>query len=62
VNHSQWFGAKVGAIMVDEANQTSAYEMWMDFSFSGHRMQRSQVAVQQWKDGRIIRETFYYKG
>lgn len=61
VQNAQWHGARIGSIAVDPANNTSAYEMWMDLSFMGQRMQRTQVAFQVWKDGKIVKETFYYK-
>ena len=61
VANSEWFGARVGNISVDTVNNTSAYEMWMDLAFQGNRMQRTQTAFQTWKDGKIVKETFYYK-
>lgn len=60
VNNATFHGARVGTVIVDGDN--SAYEMWMDIEMGGQRFQRTQFAVQQWKDGRIIKETFYYKG
>lgn len=57
--HAQWHDARVGAVIVD--GDRSAYEMYMDFTFQGQRIQRHQVAVQQWRDGKIVRETFYYQ-
>lgn len=59
VANSEWFGAKLGPVIVD--GNHSCYEMWMDLAFQGHRMQRTQVALQEWKDGKIVKETFYYK-
>ncbi len=61
VNNAQWHDARLDRIAVDEENGTSAYEMYMDLTFMGNRMQRTQVAFQTWKDGQIINETFYYK-
>lgn len=60
VENSEWFGARIGPVIAD--GDTTAYEMWMDLAFQGQRMQRTQWAVQTWKDGRIVREVFYYKG
>jgi hypothetical protein len=57
--NAQWHDAKVGPLIVD--GDHSAYEMYMDFTFLGQRMQRTQVAVQEWRDGQIVKETFYYK-
>jgi len=28
----------------------------------GNRFQHTQVAVQSWKDGKIVKETFFYGG
>lgn len=60
MQNSEWHGAKVGPVLVDGAH--TAYEMWMDVSFQGQRMQRTQVALQTWKNDKIVREVFYYKG
>jgi hypothetical protein len=57
--NAKWFGARVGPVLGD--GEHTAYEMWMDLEFMGNRMQRTQFAVQTWKDGQIIQETFYYK-
>lgn len=59
VENSEWFGVRVGPVLAD--GDTTAYEMWMDLAFQGQRMQRTQWAVQTWKDGRIVRETFHYQ-
>jgi hypothetical protein len=59
-NNAEWHGAKVGRIIVDEDNNTSAYEMWLDMTVGGQRVTHTQTAVQTWKDGQIIDETFYY--
>jgi hypothetical protein len=58
VDNAQWFGVKVGPVIVD--GDHSSYLMWMDFSFQGHRMVREQLALQEWKNGQIVKETFYY--
>ena len=58
VENSEWFGVKVGPVLAD--GDTTAYEMWMDFAIGGQRMTRTQWAVQQWRDGQIVRETFFY--
>ncbi len=60
VANSEWFGARIGPVLGD--GDHTAYEMWMDLAFQGHRMQRTQWAVQTWRDGQIVREVFYYKG
>jgi ketosteroid isomerase-like protein len=58
-DNAQWHGAKLGPVLADGDN--TAYEMWMDLTFMGQRMQRTQVALQTWKDGKIVKEVFYYK-
>lgn len=60
MDNAEWHGARLGPVLVD--GDHSAYEMWMDLSFMGQRMQRTQVALQTWNDrGQIVREVFYYK-
>jgi hypothetical protein len=59
VQNAEFHGVKLGAVIVD--GDHSAYEMWMDFSMGGNRITHTQVAVQTWKDGRIVKEVFYYK-
>ncbi|MEQ1505053.1 MAG: nuclear transport factor 2 family protein [Myxococcota bacterium] len=59
-DNAQWHGAKLGPVLAD--GEFTAYEMWMDLTFMGQRMQRTQFAVQTWKDGKIVKEVFYYKG
>lgn len=58
-SNATWHDAKVGAIAVD--GNTSMYEMFCDFTINGTRMTHWQACIQEWKDGKIIRETFYYK-
>ncbi len=58
--NAKFHGARVDRVIVD--GDHSAYEMWMDFEMGGARMQRTQMAVQTWKNGQIIQETFFYKG
>jgi hypothetical protein len=58
-NNSEWHGVKLGPIVAD--GNTTAYEMWMDFSLAGDRITRTQWAVQEWNDaGQIVKETFFY--
>ena len=58
VDNSKWFGVRVDAVLAD--GNTTAYQMWMDFEMGGQRMARTQFAVQEWKDGKIVKETFHY--
>ncbi len=60
VDNSEWFGVRVDAVIAD--GNTTAYQMWMDFAFQGQRAQRNQWAVQEWADGKIVKETFHYAG
>lgn len=57
--NAQWHDARLGPVLVD--GDHSAYEMYMDFTINGARIQRTQVALAEWKDGQIVKETFYYK-
>jgi hypothetical protein len=59
-DNAQWHGAKVGAVLADGPH--TAYEMWMDFTINGQRRTTTQVALQTWRDGKIVKEVFYYKG
>ncbi|EFA75297.1 hypothetical protein PPL_11373 [Heterostelium album PN500] len=47
--------AKVLKIIVDADN--TGYEMYMDFTYAGNRMQKTQWAFQQWKNNKYL---FYY--
>lgn len=51
--------AKVKTQIVGE--NVDASDWFMDMTFkNGHRAQRDQVSVREWKDGKVIRENFYY--
>ncbi|HEY9176883.1 MAG TPA: nuclear transport factor 2 family protein [Flavipsychrobacter sp.] len=50
-----------GAVTSDEENSVTCAELWMDVTFKdGKRQRLEEVAVQKWKDGKIIEEKFYY--
>ncbi len=53
--------AEVKAVAVDEENGVAMTEWFFDFT---HRdwgdVARHQVAVQRWRDGKIVHERFYY--
>lgn len=50
-----------GPITANEEAQTSMVQSWFDVTFKdGNRFKMEEVAVQQWKDGKIIHERFYY--
>lgn len=64
----QWFGmvkemhaSGCKSITADETNQVSTAETWFDCTFAdGNRRTMEEVAVQQWQDGKIVAEKFYY--
>jgi len=59
VNGVEFHGATVGAVIVD--GDHSAVEWTFDLTpKGGERVQQKQVALQQWKDGKVVRETFYH--
>jgi ketosteroid isomerase-like protein len=52
----------VTAVTSDEENNITTVESAMDVTFQdGNRANMEQVAVQKWKDGKIIHERFYYE-
>ena len=57
----EWHNAEVLSVTSNEETNTSMTEWLFDFTtVGGDRMARKQVAVQQWADGQIISEKFYY--
>lgn len=58
VDNATFHDARIGPVIADGAH--TAYEMYMDVTFGGNRFQRTQWSVQEWKDGQIVRETFFY--
>ncbi len=60
-NIKEWHGSGVGAITANEETGVCCVESWVDCTFqNGHRMKMEEVAVQQWKDDKIVSERFYY--
>ncbi len=58
-NVQEFHGAKVGRVIVE--GDHAAVEWSFDITFKdGNRVQMQQVAVQTWKDGKIVREDFYH--
>ena len=58
-NVQEFHGAKVGRVIVE--GDHAAVEWTFDVTFKGgNRVSMQQVAVQSWKDGKIIREDFYH--
>ena len=59
--HFQGRAAKAATITVTVGGDTSIYENVMDWTdVDGNDIHVEQVAVQQWKGGKIIHERFYY--
>ena len=49
------------AVTSNEAEAVTMVETWMDVTFNDdRRLIRDEVAVQRWKEGRIVDERFYY--
>ena len=58
-NVQEFHGAKVGRVIVD--GDHAAVEWSFDITFKdGNRVEMQQVAVQTWKDGKVVREDFYH--
>ncbi len=56
----EFHGAQVGRKIVN--GDHAAVEWTFDLTFKGgNRVKMQQVAVQNWKDGKIIREDFYHE-
>ncbi len=55
----EFHGAKLNGSAV---NGDVSFSQWdWDFTFKGTgRVQMSQVAVRHWKDGKVVREQFFY--
>jgi ketosteroid isomerase-like protein len=61
VANVEFHGAEVKSVLVD--GNRSAVEWVFDLTpKGGSRIQQRQVAMQTWKDGRIVREDFYFGG
>lgn len=55
----QFHGAELKSVLVGD--NLSMCEWAFDMTYKGgHRIKIQQVAVQKWKDGKIIYEQFYY--
>ena len=56
---AEWHGAKVEYSAIN--GDVSFGQWWMDVTFkNGYRYTNTQVAVRQWKDGKIVHERFFY--
>ncbi len=60
VANTEWHGAQLKGVAVGD--EISMVEWFFDFTNKqyGKRLALNQVAVQRWKDGKIINERFYY--
>ncbi|MEM8800081.1 MAG: nuclear transport factor 2 family protein [Pseudomonadota bacterium] len=59
VDNVTFHGAEVGLVIVDGDN--SAVEWTFDMTpKGGSRITQKQVAVQTWRDGKVVREVFYF--
>lgn len=59
---TEFRGGGVTKSAVNEAAGISFAEMWFDCTFAnGTVMNLTEVAVREWKDGKIVKERFFYK-
>jgi len=58
----EFHGLEVKAIASDEDKGTAFIQSSMDVTFEGtdDKVTMEQVSVQQWKDGQVIHERFFY--
>lgn len=60
---SEFRGADVLGVAVDEENQKTFVEWYFDFTLEGvGDLEFNQVAVQTWENGKIVNEKFYKLG
>ena len=57
----EFHGYNATAIGIDEDKGVALVESWMEFtSTEGKKVRLEQVSVQQWREGKIAHERFYY--
>ena len=57
----QWKGFEAGAVAVDAGRGRTLVQSRLEFdAVDGKSVKMDQVAVQTWRDGRIVHEKFYY--
>lgn len=62
-NIAEVHGAGITSSAVSADGTTSFCEQFFDATFKdGNRMKMEEVAVRTWRDGKVIKERFYYKG
>ena len=50
-----------GSVTANAEGDTTMVESWIEASFKdGNRFKMEEVAVQNWKNGKIVKERFYY--
>jgi hypothetical protein len=60
---TEFRGADVLAVGVDEENQKTLVEWYFDFTLEGvGDLEFKQVAIQTWDNGKIVNEKFYKLG
>ncbi|MCA9648284.1 MAG: nuclear transport factor 2 family protein [Myxococcales bacterium] len=60
---AQVHSAGITSAAVSADGVTSFCEQFFDATFEdGNRIRMEEVAVRTWRDGKIVRERFYYKG
>jgi len=58
---SEFHGGGVTHIAFDDQHEVAMIESWMDVTFKEQgRVKMSQVSVQEWKDGKVVKERFYH--
>ncbi len=56
---AEWHGAKVEFEAIN--GDVTFGQWWMDVTFkNGYRYTNTQIAVRQWKDGKLVHERFFY--
>ena len=57
----QWKGFEAGAVAVDPDRGRTLVQSRLEFdAVDGKTVKMDQVAVQTWRDGKIVHEKFYY--
>lgn len=60
-NIEEFHGAKVNVVAFSDDGETAMSHWDMDITFKGsERKKSSQIAVQKWKDGKIVNERFFH--
>lgn len=58
----EFHGSGVNAVTTNEEQGTACIESWTEVTFQGAPgpIKMQEVAVQQWENGQIVQERFYY--